>query len=91
MNRLLFALLTGCVAAGLDSAPMIVQKLPRMSIVSACVQCVVVALVVFYAATPLPSPSPPSAYASDGFEACQPRYFTRLRRTAPGPATSSAK
>lgn len=54
MNRLLFALLAGCLAAGLDSLPMIIQKMPRMSIISACAQCVVVALVIFYVKAPFP-------------------------------------
>lgn len=54
MNRFLFALLTGCIAAGLDSLPMVIQKMNRMSILSACAQCVVVALLIFHASAPMP-------------------------------------
>jgi hypothetical protein len=54
MNRFFFALLIGCVVAAIDSLPMFFQRMPRMSIISACVQCVVVALVIFHVSAPLP-------------------------------------
>lgn len=54
MNRLLLACGVGVIAAVVDIVPMIVKKLSPWQIASAGVECVVVAVVVFYSCFPVP-------------------------------------
>jgi hypothetical protein len=54
MNRLLFSLLAGILSAALDTVPMLVRKLPRASVLSAGIECLVVAILVFHLSTGLP-------------------------------------
>ncbi len=48
MNQFGLSLLTGLVAGGVDVIPMLLKKLPRASCLSAFVQYIVVAIVIFH-------------------------------------------